>query len=212
MDSRIRRYGLVGAVASAFGALGAVAIIAWDRQVPADRFSYPFDAGWFTFWQVVFAVQHVAMLPLFGGLLLLERGRPSRALRVGTWIGLAGMALLAVNELVAIAARDALVDDSTGSFVGTLYTLPMVLLGIGPLVAGIGVVRTRLLDGSARWLLLGLGGYVFAVMFPAVFGPMVAGRLAIGAWMLGYAWLGLALRQSPVSPASSLSPSMTTTA
>jgi hypothetical protein len=79
-------------------------------------------------------------------------------------------------------------------------------------VGGVGVVRTRLLDGASRWLLLGLVGYVVAVMFPAVFGPMVAGRLAIGAWMLGYAWLGLALRQSPVSPASSLSPSMTTTA
>jgi hypothetical protein len=212
MDSRIRTYGLVGAVASALGALGAVAIIAWDRQVPADRFSYPFDAGWFTLGQVVFAAQHVAMLPLFGGLLLLERRRPSRALRIGTWVGLAGMALLAANELVAISARNALVDDSTGSLVGTLYSLPMLLLGIGPLVAGIGVVRTRLLDGAARWLLLGLGVFVFVVMFPAVFGPMVAGRLAIGAWLLGYAWLGLVLRQSPVSPVSSPSPSMTTTA
>ena len=70
--------------------------------------------------------------------------------------------------------------------------------------------------GPARWLLLALGVYVFVVMFPAVFGPMVAGRIAIGVWLLGYAALGLVMRraaQSPASsPASSVSPSMTTTA
>jgi hypothetical protein len=45
---------------------------------------------------------------------------------------------------------------------------------------------------------------------------MVAGRIAIGVWLLGYAALGLAIRraaQSPASsPASSVSPSITTTA
>ncbi len=194
-DSRVQKYGLVGGVASLVGAACAVAIIGWDRQVPVDRFSYPFDAGWFTAWQVFFALQHVAMLPLFAGLLLLERRRASRAIRVGTWIGLTAMTLLAVNELVAIAARHALVDDSTGSLVGALYSLPMLLLGVGPLVAGIGAARVRLFTGAERWLLVGLGIYVFVVMFPAVFGPMVAGRLAIGVWMLGYAWLGLSLRR-----------------
>ena len=193
--SRLRTSGVVGSLASLAGAAGAAGILAWDRQVPDERFSYPFTAGWFTFWQVVFSLQHVAMLPLFLGLLLLERSRPSRALRVGTWIGLGGMVLLGVNELVAISARSSLVDDSTGTLVGTLYSLPMVMLGIGPLVAGVAAARLRLFDGPARWLVLGLGVFVFVVMFPAVFGPMVAGRLAIGTWMLGYAWLGLELRR-----------------
>ena len=75
------------------------------RRCADDRFSYPFDAGWFTTAQVVFAVQHAAMLPLFAGLLLLERRRPSRALRIGTWIALVGQVLLTVIELVAITAR-----------------------------------------------------------------------------------------------------------
>jgi hypothetical protein len=34
---------------------------------------------------------------------------------------------------------------------------------------------------------------VFVVMFPAVFGPMVAGRIAIGVWMLMFAALGASL-------------------
>ena len=191
--SRLRVYGLVGAVASLVGAASAVAIIAWDPTVDENRFSYPFDAASYVIAQSFFVLQHLAMLPLFLGLLILERQHRSRALRVGTWVSLAGLVLLTVMEGVAISARDAAIDDSTGTLVGTLYSLPMLLLGVGPLVAGIGALRVGLFDGPARWLLLALGVYVFVVMFPAVFGPMVAGRVAIGVWLLGYAWLGLEL-------------------
>ena len=116
------------------------------------------------------------MLPLFLGLLILERRHPSRALRVGTWVALAGQVMLTVMELVAITARDAAIDDSTGTLVGALYSLPMLLLGVGPWWPGSVRCGSRLFDGPARWLLLALGVYVFVVMFPAVFGPMVAGR------------------------------------
>ncbi len=34
--------------------------------------------------------------------------------------------------------------------------------------------------GSSRCVALGLGVYVFAVLFPAVFAAFVAGRIAIG--------------------------------
>ena len=191
--SRLRVYGLVGAVASLVGAACAVAIIAWDPMVDEDRFSYPFDATTYAIAQSLFVLQHLAMLPLFLGLLILERRHRSRALRVGTWVALAGLVILTVMEGVAISARNAAIDDSTGTLVGSLYSLPMLLLGVGPLVAGIGALRVGLFDGPARWLLLALGVYVFVVMFPAVFGPMVAGRIAIGVWLLGYAWLGLEL-------------------
>jgi hypothetical protein len=192
-SSRLRVYGLVGAVASLVGVACAVAIIAWDPTVDENRFSYPFDATSYAIAQSFFVLQHLAMLPLFLGLLILERRHRSRALRLGTWVAFAGLVMLTVMEGVAISARNAAVDDSTGTLVGTLYSLPMLLLGVGPLVAGIGALRADLFDGPARWLLLALGVYVFVVMFPAVFGPMVAGRVAIGVWLLGYAWLGLEL-------------------
>jgi hypothetical protein len=142
---------------------------------------------------VIFAIQHLAMLPLFLGVLLLERHHPSRALRIGTWIALAGQVVLTVVELVAIAARSGAMDSGIGATVNSLYGLPMVLLGIGLTLAGIGALRVRLFDGIGRWLVLALGVYVFAVLFPAVFGPMVAGRIAIGVWMLLFAALGLLL-------------------
>jgi hypothetical protein len=188
---RLRAYGLIGAAASVVGAASAAAIIAWAPMVPESRFSFPFDATWYTAAQVFFALQHLAMLPLFLGLLLLERRHPSRALRIGTWISLVGQVALAVTELVALTAADALVTDAVSGVVGGLYSVPMLLLGIGSVVAGIGAVRAGLFDGAARWLVLALGVYVFVVLFPAVFGPVVAGRLGIGVWLLGYAALGL---------------------
>ena len=103
-DARLRTYGLVGAVASLVGAASAVVLIAWEPMVAEERFSYPFDATWYAVAQSFFALQHVAMLPLFLGLLVLERRHPSRALRVGTWIALVGLVLLTVMELVAITA------------------------------------------------------------------------------------------------------------
>jgi hypothetical protein len=215
-DHRLRTYGLVGAVASFVGAVCAVFIIAWEPMVADDRFSYPFDAGWFALWQVVFAVQHAAMLPLFAGLLILERRHPSRALRIGTWVALAGQVALTVLELVAITAADSPVDTGRGALVGGLYGVPMLLLGLGMVIAGVGASRVRLFGGADRWLPLALGVYVFVVLFPAVFGPMVAGRIAIGVWLLGFAALGLAIRRptqsSAAPPASSVSPSITTTA
>jgi hypothetical protein len=191
--ARLRAHGLTGAAASAVGAVSAGAVIAWAPMVPEVRFSYPFDATWYLAAQTFFALQHLAMLPIFLGLLLLERRHPSRALRIGTWISLVGQVALAVTELVALTAADALTTDSVSDVVGGLYSVPMLLLGIGPVVAGIGVIRVRLFDGAARWLVLALGVYVVVVLFPAVFGPMVAGRIAIGVWLLGYAALGVAV-------------------
>jgi hypothetical protein len=50
-----------------------------------------------------------------------------------------------------------------------------------------------ILSGWSRWITLVLGVYVFAVLFPAVFGPFVLGRLAIGIWMLLFGALGYTL-------------------
>jgi hypothetical protein len=168
-------------------------LISWPHQVGPGRFSYPFSAGAFTVAQVFFAMQHLAMLPLFAALLLLERRTPSRAVRVGTWIALVGQLVLTGCELFAITARDASSSSSVGTAAGTAYGPAMVLLGVGLVVAGIGARRVRLLVGAGRWLVLPLGVYVFAVLMPGVFGPMVVGRIVIGLWMLGFAVLGLVL-------------------
>jgi hypothetical protein len=72
----------------------------------------------------------------------------------------------------------------------------MTLIGLGLVLAGVGLARRPVLPGWGRWVTLALGVYVFVPMFPAVFGPMVLGRIAIGVWFLMFAALGVALMRA----------------
>jgi hypothetical protein len=72
----------------------------------------------------------------------------------------------------------------------------MLLIGVGLVIAGLVIARRRMLTGWARWITLATGGYVFVILFPAVSGPNVAGRLAIGGWMLAWAAIGWAVART----------------
>lgn len=185
--------GRITVVAGLLGAVSAVVIIAWPDQVSDQHYSYPFDATSYAVAQSWFAVQHLGLLAGLYGLTHLAWSRSSRLTRAGLTLCLVGMVGLTACELFAITAADALVDTNRANVVDSSYGFPMVAIGLGLVVAGIGLARRPVLPGAGRWLVLAMGGYVFVVMFPAVFGPMVAGRLAIGVWMLMFSVLGMAL-------------------
>jgi len=191
--SRLPALGVVTVVAGILGAASAIVIIAWPDQVSDRHYSYPFDATSYTVAQSWFAVQHLGLLAGLYGLARLGWSRSSRLTRSGLVLTLVGMVGLTACELFAIRAADALVDTSRANAVDNSYGVPMVAIGSGMVVAGIGLARRPVLPSAGRWLLLVLGGYVFVVMFPAVFGPSVTGRIAIGVWMLMFAALGRAL-------------------
>ncbi len=109
--------------------------------------------------------------------------------------------LLAVNELITIAAYGAATDSSLATLVNNLYGPPVILIGAGLLVAGIALLRR----GTAAWvgarwvpaLVLLMGVYVFVPLTPAIMGTFTAGRLGIGGWMLLFAVLGFGLTLLP---------------
>ena len=191
-----RRLAAVCVVAALMGALSAAAMLAWPPMVAEDRFSYPFDAAWHIVFQLFFAVQHLGLLAGIVALGHESRRRPGRATRAGVVVAAVGMVVLTAAELLSVAAARSEAGSARADLAEGAYGPAMILIGIGFLVAGVGVARGRLLPGWGRWVPLALGGYVFVVLFPAVFGPMVLGRLAIGAWMLGFAALGVALHRT----------------
>ena len=75
------------------------------------------------------------------------------------------------------------------------YGLPTAMVGLGFVLCGGVVLRRRLLPWG-RGLALAFGVWVFVVLVPALGGSDVAGRLAIGGWMVLFLLLGgeLALR------------------
>lgn len=130
-DERRRLWGRVCLWAGIIGAVQGVVLAAVPAQVASDRFSYPFDVTGHVVAQVSFFVQHLGLVAGLVALCSLPVAKGARPTRGGLWAGTAGMVLLAVQELVAIAPARELTTSDLAALVGGLYTIPLVLIGIG---------------------------------------------------------------------------------
>ncbi len=75
-------------------------------------------------------------------------------------------------------------------WMGTAYGITVTGIGLGMLVAAVGVVRAGAWSGWRRWTPLAIGLAVFIVVTPGIFSGFIVARLAIGFWMLLFAALG----------------------
>ena len=197
----VRRAGVWCLGAGLVGAAQAIIMLAWVPQVSDNRYSYPFTGFGFVVAQASFFLQHLPLVLGVVAILRLPAARASRTARIATGAAAVGLMLLAVNELITIAAYDAATDSSLATLVNNLYGPPVILIGAGLLVAGIALLR----QGTARWvgarwmpaLVLVLGVYVFVPLSPAIMGTFTAGRLGIGGWMLLFGVLGFGLTRLP---------------
>ena len=190
LGSLVPGLGMLCMISGVLGAASAVVLLATPPMVSPDRYSYPFDATWYTVAQAFFGLQHLGILCGIAGLVLLTWNQRSLLARVGLITASVGLIGLTACELFAITAANASALGPEATAVNNLYGIPMIIIGVGLVLGGIGVARMPILSGWSRWITLVLGVYVFAVLFPAVFGPFVLGRLAIGIWMLLFGALG----------------------
>lgn len=200
----VRRAGVWCLGAGLVGAAQAIIVLAWSPQVPDDRYSYPFTGFGFVVAQTSFFLQHLPLVAGVAALLRLSVTRDSRTARIATRAAVVGLILLAVNELITIAAYDAATDSSLAMLVNNLYGPPVILIGAGLVVAGAVLLRQGSAPfGGARWIpvvVLGLGVYVFVPLTPAIMGSFTAGRLGIGGWMLVFGVLGYGLTRLADQP------------
>ncbi|HVF53724.1 MAG TPA: hypothetical protein VNC78_08985, partial [Actinomycetota bacterium] len=181
------------------GAASGVFLAVVPPSVPEGRFSSPLAAGGFIAIQVWFAIQHVGLLIGIQALARFGVGGASRLTRIGHWLAGAGMLGLAIMEVVAITAADAAYPSPTTDPLEAGYGVTSIAIGVGLVLVGIGVLRERRWTGWQRWVPMLLGVWVFVPMTPALMGPFVLARLAITAWMVQFAALGLALIRSAAS-------------
>jgi hypothetical protein len=136
-----------------------------------------------TGWKVVSAVAGVLLL---AGVVGVGRSGATGRGRLGG----AGLAVAAVGcVLVALAFT---IDAVVGLEAVALYAGGTGLMFVGPVLAGIAVVRARVWTGPWRFSLLGAG----LVLLPVVWffdENSIFGALAGGLWMLGWLWVAAAL-------------------
>lgn len=192
-DANLRTPGVLCVAAGLLGMASGLFLAFVEPQVPDSRYSYPLDATGFTMIQIWFVVQHLGLLA--GQWALRQSGVAgrSRAAAAGHLIGLGGMALLTLTELLAISASESRYPSARTDVLDALYGVSSIALGVGLVMVGVMVVRERRWSGWPRWLPLTLGVWVFVPMTPAMLAGFLPARLAISAWMLLYAALGWAL-------------------
>jgi hypothetical protein len=193
----VRRAGALCLGGGLLGVVEGIITLSWSPQVTEERFSYPFDEFWFVIAELAYAFQHVLLVAGGMALLWLPAVRASRAARIATRVAVAGLVLLVIAELSALSLYDASMDFTLTTVITSLFTLPIVLIGVGLTVAGVALLRQGTADGTRmRWLsiaVLATGAYVFVALVPLVNQPDPVGRLSIGGWMMLFAVLGHAL-------------------
>ena len=192
-SSFVKTAGLLCLIGAVIGAIGGIVTAFIPPAVSSDWYSYPYTPMGFRVAELVFILNHVLLL--VGILGLARSGAAGTGLlgRVGLWISVVGMATLTVCEVGAVTLATSPYPTPRTDFLDMSYGVASILIGVGLVLAGVAVARAGEWGGWQRFVALICGVAVFVIVIPGVFGPFLAGRLAITVWMLMFAALGWAL-------------------
>ena len=185
--------------AGLLGAASGIYLAAVRPAVSPERFSYPLESAQFALIQIWFVIQHLGLL--VGIVALGANGATARSgsSRFGQVAAVVGMTMLTLTEFVAILAARAPASSNSVTLLEVGYGISSTLIGLGLVMVGVAVLRSRTWHGWHRFVPLAIGVYVFVPMTPALAGPFVVARIAISGWMLLFALLGWTLMKSEVA-------------
>ena len=133
------------------------------------------------------AVSHLLLLAGMVGLARSGAAGRDRLAVGGLGLTLLGLAMLVVAEAVWLSGQ----GDP-----GALYGVATLALGLGPILAGVAVIRAGRWGGWRRFTLLACGLYVPLALLPSMALPGPAMNYAIGLWGVCWLLLGVALRSA----------------
>lgn len=178
------------------GVAQGAALLTWPHQVAEARYSFPFTAVWFVVAQATFFAQHLPLMAAVSAVAGDPGVHGHKLARRSLFVAAAGLGLLALMELVAMAAATTAEDSTLGTVINTLYSVPVLLAGAGLLVGAITLLRRSSRSRGLPWTLLAIGIFVFAGLVPALAtNSFLAGRLAIMGWMALFAVLGTVMQR-----------------
>jgi hypothetical protein len=192
-DRSLRLSGLVCLVTGVIGAALAGVLLAWPTSVDDSLLRYPFSRDGFLTVQAVFAVHHLGLVVGVVALALSGAVGTRWWARGGAWLLVAGTVMLTGSELLTMRYVDWNFDEANAGLMGAAYGVSCTLMGIGAILAGAGVLRTKVWSGWRAWTPMVIGVAQFVMLTPGMLGGFVVARLVIGAWMLMFGALGWSL-------------------
>jgi hypothetical protein len=195
------RRSLVGpaaVLASLAGVVMGLSLAFMSPEVAADRWSYPQTPTHFTWMQIGFVIQHIpCILALAAATCAVGRSRTGR---IGWYVGIAGMALLTINEGLAITARDQASDSPLASIIGSLYGVGTLMIAIGLMVGGVAAIRARIWSKAEGFLMFALGAWLLVPTLPVlIIWPNEPSRIVLSLWVMGFGALGIVITRRATS-------------
>jgi len=183
--------GLSGAAGGVLGVVLSSLTIAYPPAVAEGTYSYPYPASLFVITQILLFFRDIGVAILLTSLRLPNRVGDSRLGRISARCSALGMLCLATLEGLSLAITDP-------AAIGAAYGLASFAVGAFTTLAGIAVLRAKLISGWHRYLPLAAGLFVFVPMTPAIMAGFVPGQLALATWMALFALLGRAIQRTPI--------------
>jgi hypothetical protein len=192
----VRTAGQLTVAGALLGVVGGLITGFIPPVVEPSQFSYPYSPAGFLMAQLVFIVNHLVLL--VGTLGLGRSGATGNRTygRLGVWVSVAGWGLLTLCEVRAMTLAESAYPTAQTDVLDIGFGVATVLIGIGLVLVGIAAASAKVWAGWARFTPLVCGLAVFVMVIPGVFGPFLAGRLVLTAWMLMLAGVGVAVVRS----------------
>lgn len=202
----VRTSGLYCLIGAAIATVGAIWTATAPSSVSPDRVSYPYTPATFRFTEVLWTLTHVlVLLGVIGWARSGLAGR-SRTGRIGTWIAVAGMALLVPAELGYVFASHAAENSAVDNALSSVFGVAVPVAGLGLVLAGAATLRSGRWPGPGRYTALLCGVLVFVVMLPVQVARPSTFIWAIAVWNLAFIWFGWSLRQATRQPQAATAP------
>jgi len=141
---------------------------------------------------IILVIAH--LLKGFGFIGLSRLDGATRVVRWSVLVAILGFVVLAVCEAISATMFGVPVDSPSAVNLDNGYGAGSMLMAIPSMIAGIVIIRKRLLIGSGRWSVFLSGAFMVFVVTPALFmGRDWPAYLALILWSLFYIWIGIAL-------------------
>lgn len=177
-----------GVISTPIGLLNLV----YPPSVDNSVWGYPFHLATHVIVSVVLVIAHLMKTYGFVGLSRLNGA--TGMMRWSLVVAAIGFVVVAICEGISITLFGVSIQSPAAVSLNNGYGFGSMLLAIPSMIAGIVIIRKRLLVGFGRWSVFLSGSFMVFVVTPAlIMGRDWPAYLALTVWSLFYIWIGVAL-------------------